>query len=153
MPTGSLLGPVRYLLTGVAVASGALLVTSMLEVWWVIEDWEREETLTTQGTAGLPFTIVVLGLLCAAGTVAASHYDHNWAPVVLVTLLVVLWPLLGIGYFVATGETVDSDARGEPGFGLSLATLAMVLLTLAAFVGSVTRLAQRIAHRTSPSPR
>jgi hypothetical protein len=149
MPTEGLLGPVRYLVTGVAVASGALLVTSLLEVWWVIEDWEREETLTTQGTAGLPFTIVVLGLLCVAGTVHASQGDYDWAPVVLVTLLVMLWPLLGIGYFVATGETVDSDASGEPGFGLALATLAMALLTLAALVGSLTRLAQRIAHTTS----
>jgi hypothetical protein len=76
----------------------------------------------------------------AAGlTVAGLEGERNWAP----TVLTLAWLLLPWGWWSATGEPVDSDAGGEAGAGLRLATCAVLVITVAAALASAGRPAER----------
>jgi hypothetical protein len=133
----------RWVVIGCVIVACPLLVASLSQVWWVVHDGEREETLTTRGTSPFPALIVAFGLMCVLLTVTAVRGGRNWAP----AIVALAWLMVGAGWaFGASGEAVDSDASGEGRSGLSLAAWALLVVTIAAVVGSFVRLAE---HRTS----
>ena len=133
----------RALVTVATVAGAGVLVASLAPRWWTIEDWEREATLVTEGRSGYPIVLVAFGLLAAGLIVAGLHGRRNWAPMALT----VSWLMVAGAWFASTGELVDSDASGEAGPGLRLATRALLVVTVAATLASLGRLAERRASR------
>jgi hypothetical protein len=93
----------------------------------------------------LPGLVVCLvpGLLAAGLIVAGLHGRRNWAPMALT----VSWLMVAGAWFASTGELVDGDASGEAGPGLRLATRALLVVTVAATLASLGRLAERLASR------
>jgi len=143
------LWPARCLVTALAVSGAVMLGVSLTFTWWIVHDWEREDTLVTRGDARLVQIIVVAGLACVLLTIRAVWGRRNWTPLGLI----LAWPILGFGWFASTGESVDSDASGEAGTGLSVATWALLLITIAAVLGSFERLAEHRAHRRQHADR
>lgn len=140
------LGPVRAVVAGLAAVGGLLLAVSVGQVWWVIDDRELEETLTTRGTSVAGLATVGLGLLAAVLTVAASRGRRNWAPLVLG----VAWISVAFDLYAATGEMHDIDSVGERGPGLGVAAWGVLLITVAAVVGTFARRAD--LRRAAPAP-
>lgn len=136
------LAAVRYLVLSVSAVAAILLVASVFQVWWTVEDWEREQTLVTHGHSAYPLTVVGLGLVSVALVTAGVLGRRNWAPAVLWFA----WSLVAWAWFASTGEPTDSDASGVAGSGLSIVTWAMLLTTVALLMGSLSRIANR--HRT-----
>lgn len=141
------LARLRGLVTGMAAIAGGMLLLSLSQTWWVVEDWEREATLTTRGDSGVVLITVGIGLLSSVLTVVAVRGRRNWAPLGLT----MAWLLVGICWFASTGEFDDSDASGEAELGLRLATWSMLLVTITAVLGSLGRLAERRAREAQPA--
>jgi hypothetical protein len=136
------LAPLRVIVATVTATGSGMLVLSVARDWWVIDDWEREATLTTDGSSPFVLVLVSIGLLSALLTVLGSWGRRNWAPVALMGA----WLLMAAAWYASTGEFHDSDAGGEGRSGLRLATWALLLVTVATVISSFGRLAERHAR-------
>jgi hypothetical protein len=130
------LAPLRRSVVGLSVVAAGLLLVSVPQVWWTVDDFEREQTLVTRGTSSFPLVVVLLGLVSIALTVTGVRGGRNWAP----ALVWLPWLLVGWGWFASTGETTDSDAGGASGPGLDAATCALLVATVAVALASLGRL-------------
>jgi hypothetical protein len=140
-PDPSLAG-LRVVVATMSVTGGGMLIFSVAHDWWVIDDWEREATLTTHGSSPFVLVLVSSGLLSALLTVLGSWGRRNWAAAALIGT----WLLVAAAWYASTGEFHDSDAGGQARFGLSLATWALLLVTVTAVISSFGRLAERHAR-------
>jgi hypothetical protein len=132
----------RLLVATIGAVAAGLLIASCFNTWWTVEDWEREETIEVGLDSSLVWMILGFGLGCAALAVAGLHDGGSqWMALAVVPA----WLLVAIAHFLATGETIDSDATGEAGTGLDLATTAMVLLTVACVVAFLAFTVERAA--------
>jgi hypothetical protein len=68
-------------------------------------------------------------------------------------VLTLAWLLVAAGWYMATGETVDIDASGTTGPGLTLATWSLLPVTLASLLGSLTRSIEHRRARTGTPTR
>jgi hypothetical protein len=139
----------RLLVATIGAVAAGLLIASCFNTWWTVEDWEREETIEVGLDSSLVWMILGFGLGCAALAVAGlANGGSEWMALALVPA----WPLVAMAHFLATGETIDSDATGEAGMGLALATTAMILLTCAAVVAFLALAVGRAAKRAAGEP-
>jgi hypothetical protein len=127
--------PLRRLVVGLSVVAAGLLLVSVPQVWWTLDDFERETTIVTRGTSWFPLVVVTVGLAVVVGTLGRC----NWAP----ALVWLPWLLVGWGWFASTGETTDSDAGGVSGPGLDAVTCALLVATVALALACVARLLHR----------
>jgi hypothetical protein len=131
----------RRWVIGLALLAAVLLLVSVGQVWWTVEDYERQQTLVTRGTSAFPLVIVGLGLLSVAGAAVAAA--RGWRNLV-VPVFWLTWVLVAWGWFESTGEPTDSDAGGVSESGLDAVTCAMLVATIALLVVSLTRLTHRL---------
>jgi hypothetical protein len=134
------LGAVRRMVAAMVLAAGGLLVVSLRYEWWIMHDWESEYTEVGRGDSPLALAIVAAGLTSCVTTVSAAWGGRNWA----FLPLSVTWFLVAWGWVIETG---NGDAGGEALFGLELAGWAMLVVTLAAALGSINRLVERRTRR------
>lgn len=135
--------PLRNTLTGLALAAGGMLVFSLTQDWWTtVEDSEPQ---TTGGTSPFVLIVVAAGVSSIVLIVAALWGRRNWAPL----SLVLTGLLVGIAWLASAPDLWDAtgEVTGEAKVGLRLATWSLLLLTITATIGSVTRLAEQRAHR------
>ncbi|HEY8524708.1 MAG TPA: hypothetical protein VIL48_07090 [Acidimicrobiales bacterium] len=140
------LAPVRAVVAGLAGAGALLLAVSVSQVWWVIDDREADEVLTTRGTSAIALLTVGFGLVAAGAAVAAACGRRNWAPLALA--LTWFWVL--VDWYASTGEFHDIDSVGRSRPGLRLMTWGVLLITVAAVVAALARRAER--RRAGPGP-
>jgi hypothetical protein len=133
------LAPLRWLVTTGASAVGAALLVSLAQDWWVVDDYEREQVLLTEGTSGFPIVVVSVGLVACLLVVLAAWGRRNWPPLAFTFL----WLLLAVAWWSSTGEPVDSDAGGRALPGLELASWATLAGTVVTVLGSFSRFAER----------
>lgn len=133
----------RYVLSGLAVVAGGMLLASAAFDWWVVEDWEREATLVTRADSIFVLMIMTAVLAAAVAAVRAVWGRRDWTPLALLGA----WLLVGAAWYDSTGETVDSDASGEVELGLRLATWSLLLVSATAVLGTLWRLVERRRRR------
>jgi hypothetical protein len=133
------LTPLRRLVVGLSVVAAGLLLVSVPQVWWTVDDVERGTTIVTRGTSWFPLVVVALGLVSVGLTVAGVLGRRNWAPVPFW----LVWGLVAWGWFESTGEPTDSDAGGVSGPGLDAATCALLVGAVALALATLNRLLNR----------
>lgn len=131
--------PLRLLVTVMASASGVMLAVSLTRDWWVAMNWEGAVPQTAGGEHVVVRSVVATGLLSCALTLAATWGRRNWAPLGLIGA----WLAVGIAWYESSGEVTGTPT--EASSGLRLAMWAMVLVTAAATLSSLGRLAERRA--------
>lgn len=139
-PSGA---PLRLLVTAMASTAGVMLAVSLTRDWWVAMNWNGSVPDVAGGEHLVVQCVVTTGLLSCLLTIAAIRGRRNWAPVGLV----VAWLAVAIAWYESSGEVTGTPTEAR--FGLRLATWAMVLVTLAATIGSLGR---RAARRPRPDP-
>jgi hypothetical protein len=133
------LAPLRLLVTAMASAAGVMLAVSLTHDWWVVTNGDGVFPDVVGAEHFVPQWVATMGLVGCVLTVAASWGRRNWAPLGLV----VAWLAVGIAWYESSGEVTGTPTEAR--FGLRLATWAIVLVTLAAAIGSLGRLAERRA--------